>query len=344
MKPKAKRAVSICILVIFAVSAVGCNKYYTGPSSDHFDGERFHNKEPGHNFSDHVKWLWEMETVEWPEWIEDPQQPPPVAMVGKGELRTTFINQSSVLIQMDGINILTDPFWSERAGPTSWLGAKRIRAPGVRLQDLPQIDLILISHDHYDHLDLPTLKILIAKHNPTILVGIGVKARFSALEHTKVVELDWWNKHNYLDDLQITFIPTRHNSGRGLFDGNKTLWGGYVLEGSYGRVMFLGDSAFGEFIEDIRNVFEDFRLAILPIGSYEPYWFMGSEHMNPDDAVRAHKILNVHTSMGIHFGTIAEHPQQAFDAHENDLAVALQKHNVPASKFLLLEFGASRNF
>jgi L-ascorbate metabolism protein UlaG (beta-lactamase superfamily) len=321
----------------------GCN-YYEGPRSDHFDGERFYNKESGQSFGDHVKWYWEMETVKWPEWIEDPPQLLPVAEVGKGELRATFINQSCVLIQMDKINVLTDPFWSERAGPTSWLGAKRIRAPGVRLQDLPYIDLILISHDHYDHLDLPTLKILIAKHNPTILVGLGVKARLSDLKQARIIELDWWNKYRYSDDLQITFVPARHSSGRELFDGDKTLWGGYVLEGPHGRVLFFGDTGFGGFLEGIRNPFEDFRLAILPIGSYEPYWFMGSEHMNPEAAVHLHKMLNVHTSMGIHFGTVAEHPQQTVDAHETDLAAALQKHNVPASEFLLLGFGEGRNF
>lgn len=329
--------------MVFTVIFHGCN-YHKGPKSDHFDGECFHNKESGHSFGDHIKWLWEMETIKWPEWIEDPPQLPPVATVDKGELQATFINQSSVLIQMDGINILTDPFWSERAGPTSWLGAKRIRSPGVRLQDLPSIDLILISHDHYDHLDLPTLRILITKHNPTILVGLGIKARLSALKQAKIIELDWWNKYRYADKLQITFVPARHNSGRGFFDSDKTLWGGYTIEGPYGHVLFFGDTAFGAFLDEIRNRFEGFRLGILPIGSYEPYWFMGSEHMNPEDAVRVHKMLNIDVSMGIHFSTIAEHPQQAVDAHEEDLAAALRKHNVPASQFLLLGFGEGRNF
>jgi len=285
-----------------------------------------------------------METVEWPEWIEDPPQLPPVSAVKKGDLRTTFVNQSCVLIQLDGINVLTDPFWSERAGPNSWLGAKRIRVPGVRLQDLPHIDLILISHDHYDHLDLPTLKKLVAKHNPTILVGLGVKARLDALKPARIIELDWWDKYSYSDDLRITFVPARHSSGRGFFDSDKTLWGGYVIEGSHGRILFLGDSAFGGFLEDIRNKFEDFCLAILPIGSYEPYWFMGIEHMNPEASVLVHKLLNVQTSLGIHFGTVAEHPQQTVDAHEKDLAIALQKYNLPASQFLLQGFGEGRNF
>jgi len=315
---------------------------YNGPPSDHFDGKHFYNEESGQNFSDHVKWFWEMETVNWPDWIEDSPQPQPLAKVGKGELRATFINQSTVLIQMDEINVLTDPFWSEKAGPISWLGMQRIRAPGVRIEDLPNIDLIIISHDHYDHLDLPTLELLITKHNPIILVGLGVQARLDALKQARIIELDWWNEYRYSDDLLITFVPSRHNSGRGLFDSDRTLWGGYVLEGPHGRVLFFGDTALGGYLEEIKKSFEDFRLAILPVGSYEPYWFMGSAHMNPEAAVRVHKMLNVNTTMGIHFATIAEHPQQLITAHEEDLAAALRKHNVAVSEFLLLDFGESR--
>ncbi len=331
------------MLLVITLVAQGCD-YYTGPRSDHFDGSRFHNKEPGPGFMDHIRWFWEMQTVEWPEWIEDPTQPEPVSRVKKGALRATFINQSSVLIQMNGINILTDPFWSEKAGPVSWLGAERVRAPGIRLENLPSIDLILISHDHYDHLDLATLKMLSEKHNPKILVGLGVKERLDALEHEAVLELDWWGEYKHSGDLRVLFVPARHGSGRGFFDGDRTLWGGYVIEGSQSRVLFFGDTAFGAFFEDIRMRFQEFRLAILPIGSYEPYWFMGSQHMNPEDAIRVHKMLNVSTSMGIHFGTLAEHPQQTIDAHEKDLASALLRHRVPTSDFLLLGFGEGRDF
>jgi L-ascorbate metabolism protein UlaG (beta-lactamase superfamily) len=263
--------------------------------------------------------------------------------VEKGDLRVTYVNQSTVLIQMDGINILTDPIWSDCPSPISWLGPKRVRAPGLKMEYLPEIDFILISHDHRDHLDLPTLKKLLDKHYPVILVGLGVKQEMKSLEYENIIELDWWQE--YIDSMgaTITFVPARHSSGRGLFDGNKTLWGGFVIEGPAGRVLFMGDTAWGGFLQKIRERYDHFRLAILPIGSYEKRWFMQSEHMNPDDAVGVHKILNVDQSMGIHFGTFKEHPEQTIDAHVKDLKVALEKYNVPEEDFWILNIGEGRD-
>lgn len=343
MKLKLLWATGGCILALIIVTFLN-RGYHDGPRSDHFDGSRFHNPEPGPGFLDHAKWIIGMDTVEWPDWIQDPPQPPPPARVDKGRLRATYINQSSVLVQVDRINILTDPFWSKRAGPTSWLGSKRIRAPGVRLSDLPLIDLVLISHDHYDHLDLPTLKTIVRDHSPTILVGLGVKKRLVSLGDTHIVELDWWDNYSYSSDLKITFVPARHGSGRSFLDGDRTLWGGYVLSGRYGNILFLGDTGYGSFVEELKNRFEDFRLAILPLGSYEPYWFMESQHMNPEAAVRMHRQLNVNTSMGVHFGTLAEHPQQALDAHEKDLSDALKTLGMPESEFMIPGFGEGRDF
>jgi L-ascorbate metabolism protein UlaG (beta-lactamase superfamily) len=289
-----------------------------------------------------MKWLWEMETVEWPDWVNDPPQPPPIANVKKGELRVTFINQATTLIQMDGINVLTDPIWSDRAGPFSWMGSKRVRAPGVRMDDLPNIDIILISHDHYDHLDLPTLEKLLEKHQPVVLTGLGVKCPVASIRQNDILELDWWQGYPHVTGAKVTFVPSLHKSGRGLFNGNRTLWGGFVIESSSGRVLFMGDTAFGDFLKDIKERFPHFHLAILPIGNYEKRWFMKTEHMNPDDAVRVHKMLNVTKSVGIHFGTFKEHPEQAIDAHEKDLQIALDKYNIPESDFWLLKFGEGR--
>lgn len=339
---KTFRVAIIFQIIIFLMSFIqGCS-YYQGPTSDHFDGSRFFNKESGHTFFDHIKWMWEMETVEWPEWVDDPPQPPPIAHVKEGELRITYVNHATVLIQMDGINILTDPIWSERAGPISWVGTKRVRAPGVKIEDLPNIDIILISHDHYDHLDITSLKQLNEKHQPIILAGLGVKCRLESIGGKNIVELDWWQEYIYSTGAKITFVPSRHNSGRGIFDKNKTLWGGFVIEGSAGNVLFMGDTAFGEFVKEIKKEFTHFRLAILPIGSYEKRWFMKNQHMNPDDAVRVHKMIEVEQSVGIHFGTFNEHPEQTINAHEKDLKVALEKYNIPESEFWILKFGEGR--
>lgn len=332
----------LVLLVMTVFSVLGCSNY-NGPVSDHFDGSHFFNKEPDNTFFDHIKWMWEMETVEWPEWIDDPIQPPPIENVKEGELRITYVNHATVLIQMDGINILTDPIWSKRAGPNSWMGAKRVRAPGVTMENLPNIDIIILSHDHYDHLDINTLKQLNAKGQPDILVGLGVKQQLeSIIGRERIVELDWWQEYTYSSGRSIIFVPSRHGSGRGIFDKNKTLWGGFIIEGSAGNIYFAGDTAFGEFISEISRKFFDFRLAILPIGSYEKRWFMESQHMNPNDAVRVHKMLNAAQSVGIHFGTFKEHPEQSIDAHEKDLKMALQTHKIPASKFWILKFGEGR--
>ena len=331
-------------VLLFAMYFQGCCNAYKGPPSDHYDGSRFFNSEPDHTFMDMVKWLWEMETVPWPEWIEDPEQPPPVENVGKGVLRVTFINQATVLIQMDGLNILTDPIWSFRASPVSWAGPKRVRAPGVSMNDLPKIHYVLISHDHHDHLDLDSLKKIVKRHRPTILVGLGVKELLSGKGLERVEEMDWWEEHRPdIAEIRFTFVPARHNSGRWPFMKNKTLWGGFVIESPSGQVYFAGDTAYGGSLSSISERFNRIRLSILPIGSYEKRWFMKSQHMNPHDAVRAHKLIKAHQSIGVHFGTFAEHPEQAIDTHEKDLSDALEKYNVPPSRFWILQFGEGRD-
>ncbi len=339
---KSYKTIMQILIGFILLNAIQACSYYQGPKSNHFDGSRFFTNESHHTFSDMVKWMWEMESVAWPEWVDDRPQPPPPENVKRGELRITYINHATVLIQMDGINVLTDPIWSNRAGPVSWLGVKRVRNPGIKMAHLPKIDIVLVSHDHYDHLDFPSLEKLIGIHNPTIIAGLGVKERLASLAGNKVVELDWWHEHIHSTGIKITFVPTRHQSGRGLFDENKTLWGGFVIRGSAGDVLFLGDTGFGGFVDQIKKRFSRFRLAILPIGSYEKRWFMQNQHINPDDAVRIHQTLKVSQSVGMHFGTFAEHPEQTIDAHETDLKIALRKHGVSNSKFWILKFGEGR--
>ncbi|MFC1534783.1 MBL fold metallo-hydrolase [Thermodesulfobacteriota bacterium] len=331
-------------IVLFAPFLNGCSAPYVGSPSDHFNGSSFYNNEPDHTFMDMVKWLIEMKTVPWPKWVDDPEQPKPVEQVKGGDLRVTYINHATILIQMDGLNILTDPIFSFRAGPVSWIGVKRVRDPGIYLEDLPKIDYVLISHDHYDHLDLPSLKTIAERHQPKHLVGLGVKRRLLKNEIHNVEELDWWQTHiSTLNDMTFTFVPARHDSGRIPLSKNKTLWGGFVIESPSGQVYFVGDTGYGEFIDAIKNRFKQIRLAIMPIGSYEKRWFMKSQHMNPDDAVLVHKLLGVQQSMGMHFGTFAEHPEQSIDTHEKDLAIALDKYNIPPARFWVLQFGEGRD-
>lgn len=328
------------LLVIVTVFNMSTAPLYKGPPSDHFDGRRFFYKDADHTVAGMLKWMWEMETVAWPAWVDDPPQPKPMAQVEEGRLRITYINHATVLIQTDGLNILTDPVWSKRAGPVSWLGTKRVRAPGVSMADLPKIDVILISHDHYDHLDLRTLKELFERDKPQILVGLGVKPLLASDGLSRIVEMDWWQEHVIRPNgAKITFVPARHNSGRYLFGNNRTLWGGFIIAGKGGNIYFAGDTAYDDFLTDIKDRFGKFRLTVLPIGSYEKRWFMKTQHMNPDDAVKAHKLLGSKQSVGMHFGTFKEHPEQTIDAHEQDLSEALEKNRVSESAFRVLKFG-----
>ncbi len=243
MKPintKQKRWIILFLFMLLQGCAI-----YKGPVSEHFDGSRFFNPEPGNTFTDHIKWLWEMKTVEWPKWIENPIQKTPTALVSDGQLHVTFINHATMLIQMDGMNILTDPIWSDTAGPLSWIGAKRVRAPDVKLSDLPDIHIVLISHDHYDHLDRSTLKRILEKHKPVILCGLGVEKRLDDIKGTNIVSMDWFQEYTHANGRKIRFVPARHNSGRTFFDIDKTLWGGFVVESPSGHVLFMGDTAFG---------------------------------------------------------------------------------------------------
>lgn len=333
---------SVPLLLLFGACLLGANRPNQTSLSDHFDGHRFinFNSESSYTFGDMMKWFWEMKVVPWPTWVEDPPEPKPPISVSAGELGVTFINQSTMLVQADGVNFLTDPIWSKNAGPVSWLGLKRVRAPGVKMEDLPKIDVILLSHDHYDHMDLPTLEALWARDQPIILVGLGSKSLLESRGLRNVVEMDWWQEFNLTSTgMKFVFVPARHASGRGPFSRDKSLWGGFVVVTSCGRIYFAGDTGYGSHLNAIHERFPDFRLAMLPIGTYEKRWFMQSQHMNPADAVKAHWLLRARQSIGMHYGTFSFHTEQAIDAHEGDLRNALNLEGVPQSEFLVLKFG-----
>jgi len=335
-------AVRILVLVLVASSTFSCGVAYNGEPSDHFDGKQFFHGERDYSSRDTVKWLMTANPATWPEWIEDPQHPPPPADVEIGNLRVTHINHATMLIQINGVNILTDPIWSERSSPVTWAGPKRVRAPGVKLADLPRIDIILISHNHYDHLDITTLQEITQHHNPQILVGLGVGDLLRSNRIDNLIEMDWWQEHGFAE-LKIIFVPARHGSARGPFDRNKTLWGSFVIQSDNGNVYFAGDTAYGDFLTQIKSRYSKFRLAIVPIGHYEPRWMMQTQHLNPDDAVKLHHYLNVEQSVGMHFGTFGGHNDEEVDAHEKDLKLALLRYKTPNKEFWVLGFGEGRN-
>ncbi len=309
-----------------------------------FDGEQFHNQAPfhDHGFFELLQWKLSFSGEKWPEWIDSEFRKVPQQRVRDGHLSVTFINHSTVLIQYQGVNILTDPIWNTRASPFSMFGPRRVRNPGIHIEDLPPIDLILISHNHYDHLDIDTLRMLSKRSAPTVVAGLGNKPILRKADLNKIYELDWWESFQYRD-LQIVFTPTQHFSARGLFDRMQSLWGGFVIGTSAGNVYFAGDTGAGPHHEQLRERFQSFRLALLPIGGYEPRWFMKAAHMNPAEAVEAHQILNAKVSMGIHFGTFANLTDEGIDQPLKDLEAAVNESRIDPKRFITLGFGETRS-
>lgn len=241
----------------------------------------------------------------WREHISIEPGPPPPKRVEPGNIRVTFINHSTALIQLDGVNILTDPVYSRRVSPVTFAGPIRHKPPGIRFEDLPPIDIILLSHNHYDHLDISTLKRLAAAHTPAIYTSLGNTAYLASRKIERSVDMDWWDAMEHTPGMRITCVPARHFSGRGMRDRNKTLWCGFVVESPSGTIYFAADTGAGPHFAEIKRRFPNITLAMLPIGAYRPRWFMAPMHMGPDDAVDVHKLLAPKLSMGIHFGTFA---------------------------------------
>jgi L-ascorbate metabolism protein UlaG (beta-lactamase superfamily) len=266
------------------------------------NGRFFNPGVPEHGFREFLKWISTRGPGHWPHWIPSEPGPKPAERVPGSALRVTFINHSTVLLQTEGLNLLTDPVWSRRVSPVSFAGPRRHRDPGLRFEDLPPIDAVLLSHDHYDHLDVPSLKRLAREHQPAVFCPLGVAGLVRRCGLSEVRELDWGHSMGWRN-CRIHCVRAQHFSGRTPFRRNRTLWCGWVIEGSAGNVYIAGDSGFGDFFAEIGRRFSPIRLALLPIGAYEPEWFMGPIHMTPEQAVEARAQLNAANAVAIHYGT-----------------------------------------
>ena len=332
------------LLGAVAYGCIASTRRYRGAPSDHFDGQRFHNERPTKHsgLGDLLKWMRTREPGPWRKWTDVPPAPSPPERVGPGQMRVTFVNHATVLVQMDRVNILADPIWSERCSPVSFAGPKRVVPPGLRFEQLPPIDVVLISHNHYDHLDLPTLRRLAAEHGPRILVPLGNRRFFDGSGVRGAEELDWWQSVEIREGVRIEAVPAQHFSGRGMFDRDRALWAGFVASGPAGPVYFAGDTGFGPHFEEIRDRFGPPRLALLPIGAYRPEWFMSRVHISPEEALRAHRLLGAGTSVGIHFGTfrLADDGQ---DEPANRIEALRREGGAPPPRFWVLGFGEGRD-
>lgn len=275
----------------------------------------------------------------WPKYFVTPEQK--VLNERESQLRAYFVNHATFLIQIGGVNVLTDPIWSKRASPFSFAGPKRVTNPGIKMDDLPQIDVVLVSHDHYDHLDLDTILELERRFKPRFFVGLGVKRLLDKYKVSNVQEMAWWSSCHINPDLYVTFVPAKHHSGRGLFDANCSLWGGFVIKGRNHTVHFLGDTAYDEqCFREIKLQFPKIDLALIPIGAYETRKYLKDVHVNPEEAVLLHKILCPRLSVAMHYGTFRL-GTEGFSRPLTDLAIALEKHDIPDGTFVPLQHGGS---
>jgi L-ascorbate metabolism protein UlaG (beta-lactamase superfamily) len=336
----------LAIIIIFIgtfnlIAFIISSPKYHGPVTDHFDGKVFIN--PGNvkakGAKDLVKWMSTRKKQPWNPAMNQAYGPKPAGRIEDG-ITITFVNHSTFLIQVEGLNILTDPIWSDRTSPVSFAGPKRMRPPGIMFEDLPPIDIILISHNHYDHLDVPTIKRLIGMFHPRIITPLGVGAFIEKFGAGSTKDMDWWQEFRLSDRLEIACVPAQHFSGRGTFDRDATLWCGYVLKAKSGNIYFAGDSGYGDFFKEIGNRYPGISASLIPIGAYVPAWFMSPIHISPEEAVKVHQDVGSQLSIGMHFGTFPladDGQQQPID----DLTAAIKKYNLNPENFIVLKEGES---
>jgi len=315
------------------------------PESDHFNGSFFFNPEPARHAGirgraallrlmrarfarDPAKW------AAWPAHVENKPYPPP----NPATPSVTWIGHSTFLLCLPGLTVLTDPVFSERCSPVRFAGPKRVRAPGLPIGALPKIDLILLSHNHYDHMDIPSLR-RIRKRFPAvqIVTSLGNAEFLSRQRLPGATELDWWDTTT-IHGAHITATPARHFAARTLWDRNKTLWAGFMLNHHGQKLYFAGDSGYTKFFAEIHHRLGAPDLALLPIGAYEPREMMASMHINPAEAVQAFKDLHAKRAIGMHFGTF-QLTSEAIDAPEKELAMALAEAGISPEAFFTLDVG-----
>ncbi len=341
-------SLAICLLTACSQQAT-MNQYY---ASSHHTAAGFRNlhEQRAHGFFNAIRWhlgFGPRETPvispqEIPAYVPDMVQPDlgRIWHPDPAKIQVTWIGHATFLIQVAGMNILTDPMFSERASPLSFIGPRRIVPPGVQLDALPPIDAVIISHNHYDHLDAPTVKKL--GNRPRYFVPLGLARWFGKEGITNVVERDWWQETD-MGPLKITAVPAQHFSGRDLCDHDTTLWAGWVIQTKTGTIYFAGCSGYAPEFKEIGERFHPIRVSLLPIGGYRPRWFMRVMHMDPAEAVRAHQDLRSEVSIAMHWGTfkLTDEPLAEPPIY---LRKALREAGVPRNQFIVMRFGETRVF
>jgi L-ascorbate metabolism protein UlaG (beta-lactamase superfamily) len=322
-------------------------RYYTGPVSDHFDGVRFFDPHgvTARSRRDLLRWFadrrWRGTKAKWPVWAPSPYTDRPPVRVEGSTWRISYVGHASFLIQTAGINILLDPVWSKRASPLRFIGPKRVNAPGIAFADLPPIDVVLVSHGHYDHLDVRTLSRIAAVHRARVITPLGNDVIMRNFDPAIAAEgYDWGGRIDVGAGVAVTLVASRHWSARNLSDRNMALWTSFVIETPGGRIYFVADSGYGDgrYFRSARERYSPLKLAILPIGAYEPRWFMGDHHMNPAEAVRALIDCGAEIALAHHHGTF-QLTDESIDAPLLALMEALNVAGISPERFAALHPG-----
>jgi L-ascorbate metabolism protein UlaG (beta-lactamase superfamily) len=307
------------------------------PASDHYDGERFFNPHAvtGRSFGDVARWMRTRERKAWPSAVPLTPREPPTGQVAPGQAAITLIGHSTFLVRTASMAFITDPVFTSHAGPFGLLGPRRIRPPAIAPSSLPPIDLVLVSHNHYDHLQPASLRRFADRASfvaPLGLSGIVPKAR----------ELDWWQRVT-VNRAEITCVPAQHFSARTPWDRNRTLWCGFVVSVDGVTIYFAGDSGYSPQFAEIGARVAAIDVALIPIGAYEPRWFMEPVHMNPEEAVRVHLDVKARVSIGMHFGTF-HLTDEGIDDPLRALERAREAAGVAPGAFRVLDFGETAIF
>ncbi len=332
---------------LLLLAACYSNPHYS-PVKPHHTEAGFRNIHPHPPKRNFWKWQWDRLLHGIPDdppgGYDFPQKRPDAAFLraNRNEPTLTWLGHATFLLQIGGVNILTDPHLTKRASPLSWAGPKRHVEPPLSFDELPHIDIVVVSHSHYDHLDTGTLRRLAAQPGgpPRYYVGLGLAAWARDHDIPNVAELDWWQNVEQ-DDIRLHFVPVQHWSARTPWDRDRTLWGAWVIEYGDARFFFGGDFGYSQDLADARARFGGFDLAMIPVGAYEPRWFMKTMHVNPEEAVKAHVDLNARYSVGMHWGTFRL-TDERLDEPPLKLAEALERAGVSPQRFFLMQHGETR--
>lgn len=315
------------------------NRYYSGPVSNHFDGTRFYspNLHSGDSpatdrtLREVLRWKREGNRADWPPQVAVTPATPPAR---SDPPRLTMVGHATVLIQVAGLNLLTDPVWSNRASPLRFVGPKRVTAPGIAFDDLPKIDAVLLSHNHYDHLDLSTLKRIEARDRPHMVMPLGTDATVrKGVRRARITCGDWHDRIALSEDVSVSLTPSNHWSSRGLRDRRMALWCGFWIHTPAAQIWFAGDTGYGD-----GTIFHDLRarhgapaIALIPIGAYAPRWFMGNQHVAPEESVRIFNDIGARQALGFHWGTFQltdeprEEPKELLEAALRTAGIAPER-------------------